>query len=541
MQKKFGDFDSDAFQRETNRRLVEKRHASELEQQGGKRAARVAIVGAGPTGLWLANLLCREHATIYVGSTGTSIARKSTAPTVDVFERRAPTKPSPPPAPAPGPVDVDPTPGTGAGAGADAASDLAVSAAAVPSHYSGESGVTSGVAAGPMGSGVGGRVRGYGTRKVVLAISSATQDLLNRNLTSSTKVASDHRFAPACSINLIESVLQTEFQRYVDAGFGTVTFGEAIADPDSLFAEGYDVVIVASGRHALGPEWRVPRGLPMAVTGAEHAVIFRFAGGLEAGKATSAAELVLAKVCGNTKLHGKSARGFLRPGAAPGTGWIWLLGLPAAVLAAVATGAGDRLASFGAALAACGADTGDHMAAEAAAGLDAALKPAEVSVQVTEASYWASADVACRSATDCDYADSADSDLRAATATAAADADAADALASRCQLFPMHDDAGVPDEPAAGSACRLGWTVLVGDAACGRPFFLGSTLNGHLHDLVTLAQGTNWSAWDPDVAEPFRKYRERIRLRTNRMPSSSAGGVAAGVSASTGAVSAKSP
>ena len=60
---------------------------------------------------------------------------------------------------------------------------------------------------------------------------------------------------------------------------------------------------------------------------------------------------------------------------------------------------------------------------------------------------------------------------------------------------------------------------MAGDAACGRPFFLGSTLNGHLHDLVTLVQGTNWSAWDPDAADPFRKYRERIKLRTQRMPS----------------------
>merc|ERR1711937_262113 len=59
-----------------------------------------------------------------------------------------------------------------------------------------------------------------------------------------------------------------------------------------------------------------------------------------------------------------------------------------------------------------------------------------------------------------------------------------------------------------------GWLVLVGDAACGRPFYLGSTLNGHIHDVVPLAQSTPWSNWDPH-GMPIKKYVERYRLRTS--------------------------
>ena len=28
----------------------------------------------------------------------------------------------------------------------------------------------------------------------------------------------------------------------------------------------------------------------------------------------------------------------------------------------------------------------------------------------------------------------------------------------------------------------VGWVVLIGDSSCGRPFYLGSTLNGHFQD-----------------------------------------------------------
>merc|ERR1711865_566401 len=64
------------------------------------------------------------------------------------------------------------------------------------------------------------------------------------------------------------------------------------------------------------------------------------------------------------------------------------------------------------------------------------------------------------------------------------------------------------------SEAGSGWIVLAGDAACGRPFYLGSTLNGHIHDVVPLAHGSSWSNWDSE-GTPLKKYVERYRLRTS--------------------------
>ena len=65
---------------------------------------------------------------------------------------------------------------------------------------------------------------------------------------------------------------------------------------------------------------------------------------------------------------------------------------------------------------------------------------------------------------------------------------------------------------------RCGWLVLVGDAACGRPFWLGSTLNGHLHDVIPLAGNGQWARFDLNDAAPpeaLSRYAERIRKRTS--------------------------
>ena len=58
-----------------------------------------------------------------------------------------------------------------------------------------------------------------------------------------------------------------------------------------------------------------------------------------------------------------------------------------------------------------------------------------------------------------------------------------------------------------------GPTILIGDAACGRPFWLGSTLNGHFADVTQLVQSTCWRAWDwlEDGDAPLRGYLDRMR------------------------------
>merc|ERR1712232_839315 len=63
----------------------------------------------------------------------------------------------------------------------------------------------------------------------------------------------------------------------------------------------------------------------------------------------------------------------------------------------------------------------------------------------------------------------------------------------------------------------VGWIVLVGDAASGKPFYLGSTLNGHFHDTTALraAPWTCWSHASREGASPFKQYVEQYRRRTD--------------------------
>lgn len=97
------------------------------------------------------------------------------------------------------------------------------------------------------------------------------------------------------------------------------------------------------------------------------------------------------------------------------------------------------------------------------------------------------------------------------------------AVSARVTLAGFHAADDVVYKPEGG-----GWLVLAGDAACGRPFYLGSTLNGHFHDLVPLARGPSWARWDAEEASPFKKYVERIKLRTSapgfKLPGDGGGG-----------------
>ena len=52
------------------------------------RGARVAVVGAGPVGLWVAVLLARASAKLFPTQQGFRISRQEQAPSIDVYERR---------------------------------------------------------------------------------------------------------------------------------------------------------------------------------------------------------------------------------------------------------------------------------------------------------------------------------------------------------------------------------------------------------------------------------------------------------------------
>ena len=179
-----GDARARALRREVSRRLKQRALAEETERLSGRSAARVAIVGAGPVGLWLAVLLARKHATFTNGPNGPCISRNRSAPTIDVFERR------------------EPAGGRGRSSGGSTNS------------------------------------RAHGGRSIVLAITNATSDLLNRQLLGPTADnCASHAFAPTSRIGEIEQIFAAEFERYAAAGFGRLHYGADVPDPDELHTE----------------------------------------------------------------------------------------------------------------------------------------------------------------------------------------------------------------------------------------------------------------------------------------------------------------
>eukprot|EP00746_Dinoflagellata_sp_MGD_P156490 gnl/MRDRNA2_/MRDRNA2_85846_c0_seq1.p1 gnl/MRDRNA2_/MRDRNA2_85846_c0~~gnl/MRDRNA2_/MRDRNA2_85846_c0_seq1.p1 ORF type:complete len:522 (+),score=87.96 gnl/MRDRNA2_/MRDRNA2_85846_c0_seq1:57-1568(+) len=425
---RFGHVDVEQFMKETHGRVF-KQQAEENKVQPGARPARVAIIGAGPVGLWAAVLICRDHARLFTTSTTTRIAKAPLAPVVNVYERRT---------------------------------------------------VES----------------GYGTRRVTLAMASQTQDLLNAHLMSARSLTSQHNFTPACSINLIESLMREEFEKYVAAGFGSFNMGEVMQEPEILL-ENHDVVLVASGKAGLTDAWRSANRMEMQTGRSDDALIFKFSTDQE-----NLSFVEVEAMLGRTKSRGHPTV-FLRCGATSKQGWVWLLGINAEIAAtirsALATSNASSVSyeSFGVAWTALtgeqpppdiqpagrGAKNGyaprkdgeaqspeEPVSESVSSGLtnalghlDKLLKPEFVSVRITTASFWRSEEVVKRV------------------------------------------------ERSDGS---VGWIVLVGDAACGKPFYLGSTLNGHFHDAVTL-RAAPWTKWVTSCSgSPFKRYIERIQRRT---------------------------
>lgn len=350
------------------RRLAQQR---EVVAASGESPVRVAVIGAGPVGLFVAVLLAREHARLSRTSTEVRISRQALAPYIRVLEQR-----------------------TASG--------------------------------------------GYGSRRVVLAMSDASQDLLNRHLLSGREETSRHAFAPACSINLVESLLREEFERYARAGFGELRLGESIDAPESLL-EDHDVVFVATGRSFPSDGWRESMGMQVITGRSDEALILKFQSAPGQGGSIADMQLSLAR------LEAKSQSSiFLRPGPTEESGWVWLLGLSTKVAANIkeAVSGAEAAQSFESFSNAWASLSGDARKSAKAAGLssvfselDRQLRPIRVSARLSAAAYWHSQDIV-----------------------------------RRVQR---------PD----GS---VGWIVLVGDAACGKPFYLGSTLNGHFHDTYAL-------------------------------------------------------
>ena len=228
-----GDARARAFRREVRKRLRRRELETDAELRRGKTAARVAIVGAGPVGLWLAVLLARKHASFTNGPNGPCITRNKGAPTIDVFEQRKP------------------------GGGKRGSRN-------------GEGSSSSG------GGGLKTNSKAHGARSIVLAITNNTSDLLNRHLLGPTiDRCGGHVFAPTSRIGevtpnppsphltpptpyptptdptpphlnpiplratlpQVETVLAAEFEQYSSAGLGSLNYENGILDPDELHEE----------------------------------------------------------------------------------------------------------------------------------------------------------------------------------------------------------------------------------------------------------------------------------------------------------------
>lgn len=415
--RKYAHVDVDEFMKWTKSQVLERQFAA-FRMQPGERPARVAVVGAGPVGLWVSILMAREHAHLVdtFGGAAPRITRPPSAPTIDLFEQRAPAS--------------------------------------------------------------------FGSRRIVLAISGTTQDLLNKNLLSARSITSTHAFSPTCSINYIEDALRENFDQYAAANYGKLHFDVEIPDPDTLFDQGYDVVIWAGGRYSLDDTWRHARGLDVSTTSSEDTLVIKFDSKFGSTRNHSLEQSSLAR-------FGKV---FVRPGASDDEGWIWVLGLssefasqarrklklasrsPLTCFKELHDLLGDICdpisSSAGEAAAASGNDdepaspktfkTSDWLF-QLMKQLDIMLHPTSIVPRVTTAAYWRSAEV----------------------------------------VHPVNDEEGNP----------RAWLVLAGDAACGKPFHLGTNLNGHFSDTVALIRGTSWLRWDP-AGQPFRRYVERFRVRT---------------------------
>ena len=414
------------------KRLKQQQREAELELIGGKSAARVAIIGAGPAGLWLAVLIARKHASFANGPNGPVITKGVNAPTIDVFEKRQPAPSS---------------------SKADAESSS----------------------------------RAHGGRSIVLAITQQTNDLLNRNILGATiDRTGGHAFAPTTRIGNIEKILAAEFEKYCAAGFGSLKYGAEgdVGDPDELHSKakgGYDVVVVATGRRNATDEWRAERDMKTIVEGTAACLVLEFRGAKPSSDGWGSVVASASRAISPGQI-------FIRPGSDEGRGWVWLVGLPEQLSNAIRDGVQmareaqkrqqqaqqPEHASLVAALEAVlgrgegGEQSGRELlpgeasAIEGLKTLDASLKAAGAKAGWTEGSYWRSTSVIHK---------------------------------------PTQE--GLDNGP----------TILIGDACCGRPFWLGSTLNGHFADVAMLAQAPCWNAWDwqKEGDQPLRGYLDRMR------------------------------
>lgn len=367
---------------------------------------RIAVVGAGPVGLWAALLLADKHSKIGDGCR----VRRPDAPDIVILEGRPEEK--------------------------------------------------------------------HCTRTDIrIALSSPTQSLLNQRTGSRC-------FSSGMPLAEIEAALLRRWRKLCPRD--AVTFGRCIDDPGALTSlEGFDCVLWAAGRRSLdvGPRQRL--GCETRLGHSERVLVFQI-DDLVAGDAW---QLVSLDLTGVVRQAAKcpTLRVMVRPGLGGACAcWVWLFGLPpgngacsavasAAAAATNAYTAGSRHLNsmgeaFSAAIAGGAPDVDVEVARAAVDTLQQRVRPAACSARWVDAAFWSSDRVVCQ--------------------------------------LPGPDDSTAESRPL----------VLLGDAACGKPFYTGTTLNKHFWEVAALIDEVEWP-YDgtPLVPGTFESHERRYQTEIRRI------------------------
>lgn len=423
-------------------------------QVGQTRRRRIAVVGGGPVGLWVANLIALRHArrlrrsAASQGSGG--FIRGPDAPQIVVFERRAQEE-----------------------------------------HCS--------------------------RKNVRIVLDTHTVALLQKH-TKSTQFVSGMALAD------IERALLDQWQRL--GGKACLEYGAHISSPSQLVAEDWDLVLWAGGRWSLDAGYREALGCKMQVGECEEVLVVELRGFSSARRpgdarvrrddleqlaatdltacARQAALAAAPEGAGGCsyRLALRCSEESLPDGASSALGFLWFLGLPPELVAAKTaapppgrgrTTSGSICEALDAELARLGIPTvGESVprwVRRLRAGTEAVqmrlLSPNSVSLRWVDAAYWSSDRVVC-------------------------------ALTG-----------------ASGRATPL---LLVGDAAAGKPFFTGTTLNMHMSEVKSLSRlpVMRWGTGEASIGSgaapryrmadqravlgPFLAHEERYRQLLTRTP-----------------------
>jgi hypothetical protein len=298
-------------------------------------------------------------------------------------------------------------------------------------------------------------------KDIRIALSASTQSLLNKRSQS-------NGFVSGIPVADIENILLQSLKRL--APQQVVRFGHPVDNPAGLAkSEGFDCILWASGRRSLDANVRCALECETRVGDSEHVLVFQL-GKIDSG--TDIRQLVTHDLTGIARQKCPGLRVMVRPGLG-GTcvGWLWLFGLPQEAVASASyeqpiipmptmVEALKRVLNVPLSpSASCICDVVET--------LQQRVRAEACTVRWVDASFWSSDHVVC--------------DL------------------ARC------------DDSVSASL------VLLGDAACGKPFYTGTTLNRHFWDVATFVDEVDWiHDGTPQISSRFEAHERRYQAELLR-------------------------